>query len=103
MVLAGSWSPNRLALFPAGTVTAPAGAAGPDRTPALSHTAAGTPAGGVPVGGGSDGDADGEPEVGVGAAVAELVGLTVGLLVGVTVGVADPGLVGVGCGAGHRL
>jgi hypothetical protein len=35
VVLAGSWLPNRLALFPAGTVTAPAGAvAGPLRTPA---------------------------------------------------------------------
>ena len=69
--MAGNWSPNRLALFPAGTVTAPAGAAaGPLRTSALPHTAAGAAASGA------------------GAEVADAVGA----------GLPDPGPVRAGCG-----
>jgi hypothetical protein len=81
--------------------------AGPDRTLALVHTAAGTPAGGgTEVGSPGEGEAEvgvGAGVVGVGVGVAGLVGFTVGGTVGLAVAEPDPDPVGAGCGLGHRL
>jgi hypothetical protein len=123
---------NRVLLSPAGTVTAPAGAAeGPSSRPVFPHTVTGGDVGsdvGGSAGGGADEDADG---VGVGVGVALAVGVALGvgvtltdglgvgvtlcvgvgvgvaLCVGLTVGtggsIAVRVLLGVGCGAGRHL